>query len=299
MKQSVPVIEKESFFPQHSNVHIHRSSECMEFVGVLHRHDFVEIVYVISGSATHILGDNTYLVKKGDVVVVDPNEDHAFIPEKNGEEEFLTYDLMFTPDFLDKKCLGGHDFSSLADSFLFYSLFQENPQYHSSLYLIPGCGYGLYTVFDNIYYEYHRKDLGYIDLIRIYVAQIIILLLRKLQKQKESALTGSQQALVQEVISYIENNYSYRIRAEEIASNMFFNRNYIAKLFKQETGRSIREFVSEIRIKEACKLLASTDMSIADIASACGFLDMKTFYQFFKKNTGFTPKAYRDQNAGE
>jgi len=59
MKQPVPVIERETFFPRHCNVHIHRSSECMEFVGVLHRHDFVEIVYVISGGATHILGDNS------------------------------------------------------------------------------------------------------------------------------------------------------------------------------------------------------------------------------------------------
>ena len=299
MNQTVPVIEKSTFFPQHSSVHIHRSSECMEYVGVLHRHDFVEIVYVISGGATHILGDNSYYVKKGDVVVIDPNEDHAFIADTACEEEFLTYDLMFTPDFLDKKCLGGNDFSTLADSFLFYSLFQENPLYRSSLYLIPGCGYDLYAIFDQIYYEYHRKDLGYIDLIRIYVAQIIIILLRKLQKQKESSLTGSQKALVQEVIRYIESNYNYRIRAEEIASNMFFNRNYIAKLFKQETGRSIREFVSEIRIREACKLLTATQMSITEIAAACGFLDMKTFYQFFKKNTGCTPKAYRDEAAGK
>ena len=207
--------------------------------------------------------------------------------------------LLWLKDFLDKKCLGGHDFSALADSFLFYSLFQENPQFRSDLYLIPGCGYDLYTVFDNIYYEYHQKDVGYIDLIRIYVAQIIILLLRKLQKQRESTLSGSQRALVQEVIAYIESNYSYRIRADEIAANMFFNRNYIAKLFKQETGRSIREFVSQIRIREACRLLAATDTSIAEIAAACGFVDMKAFYQFFKKHTGCTPKTYRNQNPGK
>lgn len=298
-QNAIPIIEKDTFFQRNSNVHIHRSSESAEFIGILHKHTFVEVVYVISGGAQHILGENCYDVKRGDVVVIDPNEIHTFIADKSCEEPFLTYDLMFTPDFIDKSCLGGDAFSALADSFLFYSLFQENPLYRSSLYLIPHCGYDLYTVFDKIYYEYNRKDVGYIDLIRIYVAEVIVLLLRKLQKQRESSLTESQRELVHEVIAYIESNYNYRIRTEEIASNMFFNRNYIAKLFKKETGRSIREFVSEIRIREACKMLTTTQMTITEIAMACGFPDMKAFYQFFKKSTGCTPKHFRETGSGE
>ena len=78
---------------------------------------------------------------------------------------------------------------------------------------------------------------------------------------------------------------------------MFFNKDYLAKLFKKETGLSIHAFVKEIRMKEACRLLVSSSDSITDVAAACGFSDMKTFYALFKKHTGLTPKAYRERNS--
>ena len=102
---------------------------------------------------------------------------------------------------------------------------------------------------------------------------------------------------MERVIEYIENNYSIKINTEEIASKMFFNKNYISKLFKSEKGLSIAEFVREIRLKEACRLIGSTNRNISEIAAECGFSDMKTFYLAFKKYVGVTPKAYRDSLA--
>lgn len=291
---NIPVLNEDYFFRPGCGVHIQRSSECMEYVGVLHKHTFVEIVYIISGRAKHVLGDNTYWVQKGDVVVINPNEAHAFLEDKDCPETFLAYDLMFTPDFIDRQCLQGDDFSALADSFLFLSLFPEDHAISSKLYLIPQCSYDLYSMFDKVYFEYNRVDIGYLNLIRIYVAEIIILLLRRIHELEQSSLTASQKALVKEVMGYIQDNYNIPIRTSEIASNLFFNRNYISKLFRKETGRSIHEFVREIRMHEARKLLSTTRIPVAEIARKCGFQDLKTFYQFFKKYTGVTPKNYRD-----
>jgi len=293
-ENTVPLVDADYFVGFENGVYIQRSSECMEYVGVLHKHTFVEIVYIISGRAKHTLEDNTYWVQKGDVVVINPNEAHAFLEDKTCGETFLAYDLMFTPEFIDRQCLQGDDFSALADSFLFLSLFPEEQAFSSKLYLIPQCSYDLYAMFDKVYFEYNRKDVGYLNLIRIYVAEIIILLLRRIHELEESTLTANQKTLVREIMEYIQNNYNIPIRTSEIASNLFFNRNYVSKLFKKETGRSIHEFVREIRMQEACRLLATTRMPVADIARACGFLDLKTFYQFFKKYTGITPKGYRD-----
>ena len=87
-----------------------------------------------------------------------------------------------------------------------------------------------------------------------------------------------------------------KVKVDEIASRMFFSKNYLSKIFKQETGQSIRGFLTEIRIKEACKQLSSTRNNITDIATDCGFSDMKSFYAIFKKHTGLTPKQYRENN---
>ena len=67
MKDSVVTIEKDYFFKQHNHVHIHLSDECKDYIAVLHKHKFIEVVYILSGKAKHIMEQKEYFVKKGDV----------------------------------------------------------------------------------------------------------------------------------------------------------------------------------------------------------------------------------------
>lgn len=294
MDEAVAVVEKEQLFRPQMKVHIHLSDELLDYVGVLHRHNFIEVVYILSGRATHTIDGAEYQVKKGDVAVINAHETHAFVADASCDEPFLAYDLMFTPDFLDEGGLAGEDFSLLSDSFLFYSLFPEEQDFKKRFNLIPA-RYELGAVFDKIYTEYKSRKLGYVNLIRLYTAEIMIHLLRKIQARDENQLSLTQHNIVFEVMDYIEKNYSFKIKTEEIASKLFFNKNYISKLFKKETGRSIHEFVKEFRLKEVCKQLSETGRNIADIAMDCGFTDMKTFYATFKKQMGCTPKEFRNR----
>lgn len=296
----IPVISKEQLFRQSSNIHIHLSTELEEFVGVMHKHKFIEIVYVVSGKAKHVIGEREYSVKRGDVSIINPDEAHAFVPDREfSSEPFVAYDLMFTPDFVDSSCLSDDGFSKLGKSFLFYSLFPDSGDFKERFNLIADCGYELGSVFEKIYDEYKAQRVGYVNLIRLYIAEIVIRLSRKIEDTENSKLTSSQKQIVMEIISYIEKNYSIKIHSDEIASKLFFNKNYISRLFKQETGLSIHEFVRKIRMKEAIKRLEETDDIISDIAVDCGFNDMKSFYQMFKNFAGCTPKAYRDTHKKE
>lgn len=293
--KSVPNIDASYFFDGGLHFHVQRSDEYPDYIGVVHSHDFIEIAYIISGSGRHVIGDNEYIVKRGDVSVINCGETHAFFADEDNSEEFLVYDLMFTPDFVDSTLLGGDDFSHLADSFLFYSVFTEGMPVKERLNLVPDCALELGGVFENIYREFVAKRSGFVNLIRIYVAEIIIKLFRKLGSIEESRLTPEQRRIVSQVIDYINNNYSIRLSAEEIASKMFFNRNYLSKLFKTHTGLSIREFVKKIRLEQAMKLLRETDLTIVRISRECGFSDIKNFYTAFESFTGCTPKNYRDK----
>ena len=295
MQDNVPTIENGHFFDGGLNFYVHRSDEYPDYVGVVHRHEFIEIAYVISGSAKHIIGNNEYRVKRGDVCVINFGEAHAFFADKDNSEEFLVYDLMFTPDFVDGTCLGGDDFSQLADSFLFYSLFTEEVAEKDRFNLVPDCTLELGGVFENIYREFSGRKNGFVNLIRIYIAEIIIKLFRKIGNMEESRLTPEQRRVVSQVVDYIRNNYSIKLSTEDIASKMFFNKNYLAKLFKAHTGLSIREFIRRIRLEEAMKLLRETDKNVSDISRDCGFSDVKTFYTAFESFAGCTPKSYRDK----
>lgn len=295
MATPIPTIGNEHFFEDGINFHVHRSDECPDYVGVMHRHEFIEIAYVISGTALHVIGKNEYRVKRGDVCVINFGEAHAFYADEDNSEDFLAYDLMFTPDFVDGTCLGGDDFSVLADSFLFYSLFTEEVAEKERFNLVPDCVMELATVFESIYREYSEGKNGYVNLIRIYIAEIIIKLFRKIGTIEENTLTPEQRKVAEKVMDYIRDNYSIRLSSEDIASKMFFNKNYLSKLFKSHTGLSIREFIRKIRLEQAMKLLRETDKTVAEISRDCGFSDIKNFYTAFGSFAGCTPKSYRDK----
>ena len=225
MKDSVVTIEKDYFFKQHNHVHIHLSDECKDYIAVLHKHKFIEVVYILSGKAKHTMEQKEYFVKKGDVCVINSYETHAFMPDEACGEKFLAYDLMFTPDFIDKACFEGDDFSQLSDSFLFYSLFPDDKDFKERFNLIPNCRCELESAFEKIYTEYKNQKTGYINLIRLYSAEILIQLFRKIQYVDQNTLSASQKRIVMDIIEYIEQNYNIKIKTEEIASKMFFNKN--------------------------------------------------------------------------
>ncbi len=295
-ENDIPVFTAEDFFRDGESVYIHLSDEFEDYVGVLHKHEFIEIVYVLSGKATHIIDGKKYEVKKGDISVINRLEKHSFYADENCEEKFVAYDLMFTPDFLNNDILSGKDFSMLSNSFLFYSLFPDENGYIRRLNLIKNCNFEFKNVFDKIYHEYKSRNTGYLNLIRVYTAELIIKLFRKIESSENNLLTSSQKDIVDSVIDYIKTNYNISIRMEDISSKLFFNKNYIGKLFKQQTGMPVSDFIREIRVNEACRILSETNEIISSVASACGYNDMKSFYTAFKKSTGVTPKEYRDKS---
>ncbi len=295
-ENNVPVFTREDFFRDNESVYIQLSDEFKEYVGIVHKHEFIEIVYIISGRATHIIDGKSYQVKKGDISVINRKEEHCFFADEEYEEKFIAYDLMFTPDFLNNDILSGEDFIALSKSFLFYSLFPDENGYIPRLNLIENCNFEFGSIFDKIYYEYKNRTAGYINLIRVYTAELIIKIFRKIESSEKGILSNSQREIVKSVIDYIKTNYNISIRMEDISSKLFFNKNYIGKLFKQETGMPVSDFIREIRINEACRQLKETDKIITDIAPSCGYNDMKSFYAAFKKSTGMTPKEYREKH---
>lgn len=291
----VRIFSGSDFFRENESVYIHRSDEFAKYVGVMHKHEFIEIVYVVSGKAKHIIDGKAYEVKAGDISVINRMEEHCFYADEEFEDKFATFDLMFTPDFLHASLLDGEDFSTLSKSFLFYSLFPDENGYIKRLNLIKDCGFDFGTIFEKIYKEYKNRPTGYINLIRVYTAELIIKLFRKIESNESTMLSTSQNDIVNSVIEYIQTNYNINIRMEDISEKLFFNKNYIGKIFKRETGMPVSEFIREIRLNEISRQLAESDKKISDIAISCGYHDMKSFYSAFKKRTGLTPKEYRDK----
>ncbi len=102
---------------------------------------------------------------------------------------------------------------------------------------------------------------------------------------------------VEEILTYLESNYSNSISVQAIADSMGLNRSYLHRLFKSATGASVQEYVLDLRIRKACSLLKSTDLPIAIISLSVGYEDTLYFSRLFKKKKGVSPSQYRLRKA--
>lgn len=98
---------------------------------------------------------------------------------------------------------------------------------------------------------------------------------------------------VREVQRYIQANYAAPVSLESVSQRAGFNPTYFSVLFKKETGLNFLEYLTDVRIREAKRLLADPAKTIADIAADVGYGDVKHFSRVFTRLTGIHPSKYR------
>lgn len=102
-----------------------------------------------------------------------------------------------------------------------------------------------------------------------------------------------QKAVFNKAITYIYNNYAYKITCADVADFVCYSEAYLRRIFYKECGKPIMEYINGVRLTQAEKMLAETKMSVTDIAFAVGFSDSNYFSCVFKKKYKLPPKAYR------
>lgn len=293
-ENTIHALKKEDFFRPDENMHIQMSNEFPDYIGVWHKHEYIEVVYVISGEARHDIVGKTYNVKKGDLFIVNKNTPHVFYCDGDSKEPFVAYDLMFTPEFFDSSISGYHSLEVLNNSFVFHSLF-GNYQASPPFFNISGSEYTAFgDLFSKIYLEYEREERGYREIIRAYLIELIITIFRLNELRDKSTGKKRNQQIVAFVVDYISDNFKSKISISDLAQMVYLSPDHLGRIFRDLTGSTISDTIQKTRIKHVCHLLTSTDKSVVDIANSCGFDDMKFFYKVFKKHVGVLPNHYRN-----
>ncbi len=286
-------LSAKSLFREGQSIFVHKSSSLPDYIDKLHRHDFIEITYVISGECTHVEYKKEFPVKKGDLFIVNYGVPHANFPKKESTEPYLAYDCAFMPDYIDKTLSSEHDFLKLKSSFLFESvLHQTNPNL-PNLHLTESGFFEFEKLMSNMYTEFEKQEKGYYDLLRAYLIELIIKIFRHMDNSSGLNLKTKQEYYINLAIQYIENNYMKKISLDDIAYRSFLSKSYFSQLFKEITGECFSDYLQKVRVEKACDLLLSSGDTIQTIAEKTGFTDMKFFYNVFKKYTGKVPGEYR------
>ena len=104
---------------------------------------------------------------------------------------------------------------------------------------------------------------------------------------------SKESAYIQEAVTFIRNRYSEGLSVADIAKHMNVNRSYLYTLFKENLGMSPKDFLTKFQISQAREQLTITDLSIEEVAEACGYHSCLVFSKAFKKGNGVTPTQYR------
>ena len=99
---------------------------------------------------------------------------------------------------------------------------------------------------------------------------------------------------IEKIIAYLNKRYTQPVSLSEIASYTAMNEAAFCRYFKQETGKTFKQYILDMRIGYACKLLAAGRMNVSQISLECGFESTAHFNRIFKRITGMTPTSYRE-----
>ena len=98
---------------------------------------------------------------------------------------------------------------------------------------------------------------------------------------------------INEILLYINDNYTKPIDNKSIASYIGYHPNYLGRLFKQYMHTSIHQYILSLRLSEAKNLICGTTLSFTEISAKAGFDDYAYFSAYFKKKSGMSPSDYR------
>lgn len=105
----------------------------------------------------------------------------------------------------------------------------------------------------------------------------------------------AKSASVQKAVNLIKTNYASDISLKDIAKTLLLSESHISRIFKDETGYTIGDYISNYRMKQACCLLADPSIRIGELAEKVGYKDQRYFSSMFKKIVGVTPKEFRNK----
>ncbi len=262
------VTSNKFLFERHTNVRFKSMS-------YLQTHNFYEFYYLAQGERQYFLNNTIYQLKQGDVLLIPPNVLHRSIGSETSYYSRVLMDIpkdVFETEFREK--------------------YETETTKH--IYKIPKKRRAFFeSLIEKLEYEYSNND-GYSDyLIRKYVNEILIFLMRMDKGYTFSYSSLTSNRVISSATLYMSEHYEKQLSLDDVAREVGMSKSHFCRLFKEKTGFNFSDYLTGVRINEATKLLLDTDLSITEIASRCGYNDSAYFAMIFKKVKGVTPLKYR------
>ncbi|HZG57943.1 AraC family transcriptional regulator [Paenibacillus sp.] len=262
-----------------------------------HTHDFVELVYVASGSAKHIMDGREYRLGAGDVFVLEPSVYHSY--EGAYAEEAVVYNVLFDISLLRNEIASLQQLPAFVDFFFLAPFLRQNAAFVAYTPLKEPQRALLEQNLNALHREFRDRLDGYPLIVKTRLLECLVLLSRFHRERRQPAVPReSADDYIDTIAKFVERHYSQPISLEEISRSGGMSVSSFTAKFRAAHGQSLIEYKQSIQIREACRLLETTDRKVLDIAHDTGFNDISFFNKMFRKRTGMSPREYRRRSPG-
>ena len=261
-------------------IRIEKSAEVRPLYGTeMHTHPMHELYFLVSGQRRYFLGHTIYDVYPGNLVIIPGTHLHKTTsPTGMGYDRYVVY---FTDEDVQ-------DLITLLGRNTYESLMQDCCLQFSS----DTCRQ-LQQLLELMYAE-RKQQAQYADAFSAtHLRSVLLMALR--HGKRRSPCAGETADKIQEVARYISENYHQPLTLHDCAQLAYLEDTYFSKQFKRLTGFGFQEYLTQLRIREAEQLLRHSELSVSQIAEACGFSSSNYFGDAFRRSTGLSPSAYRNE----
>lgn len=253
-----------------------------------HRHNYTEIIYMCSGSTTHIIGGHTTVkLETGELLFLNRNATQEILPA--GEDD-IAVNFIVLPEFFDKAFLMIEEENMLHD-FLVGSLKGESGLV-DYLHFQVRDELPIQNLIENLIYSLVTGQKNSRNINQTTMGLLFILLQNQSDKINKNDPDQYEQNLIFTALKYIEDNYKTG-SLQELSILTGRPDYYISKLIKQHAGHTFKTLLQIKRLNQAAFLLATTKLPVENIITLVGYDNTSYFHRIFKEHFHMTPRAYR------
>ncbi|WNR46106.1 AraC family transcriptional regulator [Paenibacillus roseipurpureus] len=262
----------------------------------LHAHEHLQLCYMLSGSCLHWVGEQSYILMKGDLISIPPCQEHRL--EVRDSMDYVMIQVDFMPHAINESLRDLSQMQTFLD-FAYIRPLIAKDNLIPKMSLNPPAQSSVEAVLNTILAEWEEQEEGFRLAIKAELLKLLVIIGRQftrfalLQDQHEQHQVLLHRKALFQAISYMEKNFSEDLRLEDIASIALMSPSYFSYMLKLMKGKTYIELLTELRVQKAIELLRNSDLTVTEIALQVGYNHISHFNRTFKKFTHLTPGYFR------
>lgn len=253
-----------------------------------HRHNYVEMIYMCTGTTTHIINDTEeVLLKPGDILLLNQNAVHEILP---AAEEDIAVNFIILPEFFDRAMKMLEE-----DNLLFHfvvSTLSDDGAMSNYLHFSVKDALPVQNLVENMIWNLLHKKSQTNTINQVSMGLLFLNLLNFADTINQEDKEQFEQNLVFSALKYIKSNYKNGT-LEDFCSRTHQKPYAMSRLLKKYTGGNFKELLLEQKLKQAAYLLSKTTLPAEAVFHAVGYENSSFFYRKFKEKYNMSPREFR------